>query len=271
MGALRRVSCWHVNGGNEGWVGNAPPSGARAGDRFALALISLALDEVDATQLLGGVAALGSVASRGCWVTVASARVSVETAASSEPLYGMGVSSVDSSAGGASSESKAAAATLPTIVAPQLPADGASCTTSNRFVRSTLVRMVSIERSERPRVDEIDLEPLARQHLRSLLGTNPHQLRRDHGGVAPFENQCGLTQYGRSLPRINVALEIEHRLVLEVQRPNSAFAELVECRASDSGARSGRIARCQTAMMSDQHGSACSAATTSGRRSSTRR
>jgi hypothetical protein len=45
---------WQVNGGNDGWGGNGPLSGARVGDRFALALISLALDEVDATELLGG-------------------------------------------------------------------------------------------------------------------------------------------------------------------------------------------------------------------------
>ena len=43
---------WRVNGGNEGWVGYLPLSGARGGDRFALALISLALDEVDATEVL---------------------------------------------------------------------------------------------------------------------------------------------------------------------------------------------------------------------------
>lgn len=37
------------------WVGgNGPLSAARVGDRFALVLISLGLDEVDATELLGG-------------------------------------------------------------------------------------------------------------------------------------------------------------------------------------------------------------------------
>jgi hypothetical protein len=45
---------WQVNGGNDGWEGNRAWSAARVGDRFALALISLALDEVEATELLGG-------------------------------------------------------------------------------------------------------------------------------------------------------------------------------------------------------------------------
>ncbi len=42
---------WRVNGGNEEQVGTGGCR-AGAGDRFALALISLALDEVDATEML---------------------------------------------------------------------------------------------------------------------------------------------------------------------------------------------------------------------------
>ena len=41
-----------VNGGNEEQNGPGPLWGARGGDRCALALISLALDEVDATEVL---------------------------------------------------------------------------------------------------------------------------------------------------------------------------------------------------------------------------
>jgi hypothetical protein len=41
--ACQPVGGWRVNGGNEGWVGTRPLSGARGGDRFALALISLRL------------------------------------------------------------------------------------------------------------------------------------------------------------------------------------------------------------------------------------
>jgi hypothetical protein len=54
-----------------GWVGNGPLSGARAGDRFALALISLALDEVDAPERLAGrPCPWGPVASQGCYAAV---------------------------------------------------------------------------------------------------------------------------------------------------------------------------------------------------------
>ncbi len=51
-----------VNGGNEEQVGTGPLLGARGGERFALALISLALDEVDAA--VG--AALASPVRDGC-------------------------------------------------------------------------------------------------------------------------------------------------------------------------------------------------------------
>jgi hypothetical protein len=62
-------------------VGRERPAVGRAPEtRFALALISLAFDEVDATELLGGCRCSGTtVALQGCWVTVASAGVSAET------------------------------------------------------------------------------------------------------------------------------------------------------------------------------------------------
>jgi hypothetical protein len=50
MTPVKRLgSCRQINGGNEGRARDWPLSGARARDRFALALISLTLDEVDAT------------------------------------------------------------------------------------------------------------------------------------------------------------------------------------------------------------------------------
>jgi hypothetical protein len=69
--ALAAAGLLQVNDGNEGWGANRPLSGAPAGDRFALALISLALDQVDAAELLPWRPLARTLASQGSYVAMA--------------------------------------------------------------------------------------------------------------------------------------------------------------------------------------------------------